>query len=46
MGHTAISAIKASSVTLNTCQKEPEKNTESLPILTGQSTPKTGINLN
>ena len=27
MAHTTVSAIKASSATLSTCQKEPEANT-------------------
>ena len=37
LGHTAISAIKASSVTLYTWQKGPEENTVYLKILTWQS---------
>ena len=34
LGHTAVSAIKASSVTLQIWQKEPEENTVYLKILT------------
>ena len=34
LGHTAVSAIKASSVTLLTWQKEPVENTVNLQFLT------------
>ena len=45
LGHTAVSAIKASSVTLYIWQKEPEENTVYLKILTCQSFhSKTDIN--
>ena len=37
LGHTAVSAIKASSVTLEIWQKEPEDNAVNLQILTWQS---------
>ena len=37
LGHTAVSAIKASSVTLKTWQKEPVENTVYLQLLTWQS---------
>ena len=37
LGHTAVSAIQASSVTLLIRQKEPEENTVYLKILTWQS---------
>ena len=37
LGHTAVSAIKASSVTLYTWQKEPVENTVNLQVLTWQS---------
>ena len=37
LGHTAVSAIKASSVTLHTWQKEPVESTVNLQFLTGQS---------
>ena len=37
LGHTAVSAIKASSVTLQTWQKEPVENTVNLQFLTEQS---------
>ena len=37
LGHTAVSAIKASSVTLQIWQKEPVENTVNLQILTWQS---------
>ena len=37
VGHTAVSAIKASSMTLEIWRKEPEKNTVYLTILTWQS---------
>ena len=37
LGHTAVSAIKASSVTLQIWQKEPEDNAVNLQILTWQS---------
>ena len=36
LGHTAVSAIKASSVTLEIWQKEPEDNAVNLQILTWQ----------
>ena len=36
LGHTAVSAIKASSVTLQTWQKEPVVNTVNLQFLTWQ----------
>ena len=36
LGHTAVSAIKASSVTLKTWQKEPVENTVNLQVLTWQ----------
>ena len=35
IGHTAVLAIKASSVTLTWQKKKPEKNTVILEILTG-----------
>ena len=37
LDHTAVSAIKASSVTLYTWQKEPVENTVNLQVLTWQS---------
>ena len=37
LGHTAVSAIKASSVTLEILQKEPDDNAVNLQILTWQS---------
>ena len=37
LGHTAVSAIEASSVTLQTWQKEPVENTVNLQFLTWQS---------
>ena len=37
LGHTAVSAIKASSVTLSTWQKEPVENAVNLQFLTWQS---------
>ena len=37
MGHTAVSAIKASSVTFRTWQKEAEESTVIWQILTGPS---------
>ena len=37
LGHTAVSAIKASSVTLQIWQKEQVENTVNLQILTWQS---------
>ena len=37
LGHTAVSAIKASSVTLQTWQKEPMEITVNLQFLTWQS---------
>ena len=37
LGHTAVSAIKASSVTLKIWQKKPEDNAVNLQILTWQS---------
>ena len=37
MGHTAVSDIESSSVTLLTWRKEPEENTVILLISTGQS---------
>ena len=40
MGHTAVSDIESSSVTLLTLRKEPDENTAILLILTGQSTQK------
>ena len=37
LGHTTVSAIKASSETLQTWQKKPVENTVNLQFLTGQS---------
>ena len=37
LGHSAVSAIKASSMTLQTWQKEPVENTVNLQFLTWQS---------
>ena len=44
LGHTAVSAIKASSVSLQIWRKEPEKNTVYLQVLTKAVISKTDIN--
>ena len=46
MGHTMVSAIKASSVTLLICQKKPEENTVNLQILIMAVASKTDMSKN